>query len=171
MIPETLTRLALLFFFVGIVSLAHWLVMFLFCICGGFKVQDVKLFAGKTIFTCSIANIPVSVGWIPSGASVQTDPDQARTRPFYLRLLMPTVGVGAILALAVCVLGFHAANSAFWATYVQLIRGVVAPLAYGREHINSFLIVAQNSPVYGFGIVAAKCGARSAICGMRTAPA
>ena len=163
MIPETLTRLGVLLLLVVIFSLVHWTATVLVCIVAGIKVKEAKIFFGKTLHTFSIGDVPMAIGCIPTGAFVMPDLAQEATRPRYLRAAMRWSGVVAVFGSAILALGWVKAIAAFGSALPQLVQGVISPLAFGRESINSFLVSAERSPFLGYGILAAKFAALNAL--------
>ena len=80
----------------------------------------------------------------------------APQHPFSARCFLILAGPVTVLLSAFACLGLAATVDCFVATYPQLLKGVLAPIAYGREAVGVFFATIQTAPVEAYGTLAAK---------------
>lgn len=91
----------------------------------GIVIKTVQIFMGKSSACLRCCGTPVEFGWIPTGSTLTYDVEQFFTRPRFHRLIMVAGGPGALLLLAMLLLGWGPAMHHFLAGVAQYLVGGV----------------------------------------------
>lgn len=152
-----------------VIALAHlttlWilaaLAQFLFLRLIGVPVTKVQLFHGKTPVRFDVRGCEVAFGWIPVGSTITYDVAEFFRIPPVVRLIGHFSSSVVALISAVVALGGLQGWSQFTAGFGQITLGTWSPLDRATEFLAQWHQIAEESPITGFGILAAKMAAFS----------
>jgi hypothetical protein len=119
---DLITRIGLLLLFVTILPLVFNAGTVLACSWTGVRLKEVAIFYGKPVFTIQTRVVPVAIGYIPLGGSVQLDMESFSHHPWWARCFVMAAGpIGVFLSSLIC-LGFTHTAASFTTAYPQSLE-------------------------------------------------
>jgi len=123
------------------------------------KIEEVCLFYGRTLFRVKTPAFSVAIGMIPTGGSVKFD-SSFQGRSLFTNWFISLSGPLFMLVSSAVALKSDVTLSAFLSGFEQIIRGSIAPLAYGEPLIHTFFErYVDTSIIKAYGLLAAKLAA------------
>jgi hypothetical protein len=122
----------------------------------GGKIEDLGIFVGPTIFHFKLGEVTVRLNALPLGSYVKFSDDFQLLHPLR-KTLAVLAGLVSYLVLAFIGLGFAETFQQVSSGFVQILSGVISPVAVGSRLVEVLANVFQEKsfPV-GLGILASK---------------
>ncbi|MDR3504357.1 MAG: site-2 protease family protein [Legionella sp.] len=123
----------------------------------GIKVNEIKLFMGKTILKINWKIATVSIGWLPTGGNVSYDVEQFQRKNLFTRLFIDISGPLFVMISAVVFIKFSLASTNFFNGFNQIIAGALSPFHNGSNLVSNYItLLDRQNYIVAYGILATK---------------